>query len=110
MPWPVTASASRGRISHHGFPWATWTVNVSGSFLIGVLMTAISRWRPDQRLLRPLLGVGFLGGYTTFSTSVVDVQHSPPAMALLYLFGTVLGALLAVWAGSTLTAPRRDSR
>ena len=86
-----------------GFPWATWTINVSGSFLIGVLMTAIGRWHPRQRYLRPFLGAGVLGGYTTFSTSIVDLQHSRPPIALLYLFGTLLGAILAVWAGSALT-------
>jgi fluoride exporter len=93
-----------------GFPWATWTINVSGSFLIGVLMTAIDRWHLRHRLLRPFLGVGFLGGYTTFSTSVVDVQHSPPGIALLYLFGTLLGAVLAVWAGSALAGLGREPR
>ncbi|GIE98382.1 fluoride efflux transporter FluC [Paractinoplanes rishiriensis] len=87
----------------HGFPWATWTINVSGSFLIGVLMTAVARWRPNQRYLRPFLGIGVLGGFTTFSTSIVDVQHAPPAIALLYLFATLIGALLAVWLGSTVT-------
>lgn len=87
-----------------GFPWATWAINVSGSFLIGVLMTAIGRWHPHQRYLRPFLGVGILGGYTTFSTSIVDLQHSRPAIAVLYLFATLLGALSAVWGGSALTA------
>jgi len=91
-----------------GFPWATWTVNVSGCFLIGVLMVLItSRW-PDRRLIRPFLGVGLLGGYTTFSTSVVDVQqavaHGAPGVALLYLGATVVGALVAVWAGTELTS------
>jgi CrcB protein len=88
----------------HGFPWATWTINVSGSFLIGVLMTAIARWRPHQRYLRPFLGVGVLGGFTTFSTSIVDLQHAPPTIALLYLSATLTGALIAVWAGSALTS------
>jgi len=91
-----------------GFPWATWTTNVSGCFLIGVLMVLIAARRPDQRFIRPFFGVGILGGYTTFSTSVVDVQqaaaHGAPGVALLYLGATVVGALLAVWAGTTLTS------
>jgi CrcB protein len=69
---------------------------------------------PDQRLIRPFFGVGVLGGYTTFSTSVVDVQRTAaagaPGVALLYLGGTVVAALLAVWAGTalagTLVRPR----
>src|SRR6201992_4401295 len=52
-----------------GFPWATWTINVSGSFLIGVLMVLIERRFAGRRLIRPFFGVGILGGYTTFSTS-----------------------------------------
>jgi CrcB protein len=90
-----------------GFPWATWTINVSGSFLIGVLMVLVTRRWPSQRLIRPFFGVGILGGYTTFSTSVVDVQqavaHGAPGLALLYLGGTLVGALIAVWAGTVLT-------
>jgi CrcB protein len=91
-----------------GFPWATWTINVSGSFLIGVLMVLIvTRW-PERRLVRSFFGVGILGGYTTFSASVVDVQqavaHGAPGVALLYLGATVSAALLAVWAGTTLTS------
>jgi CrcB protein len=91
-----------------GFSWAIWTVNVSGCFLIGVLMTLIARRWPDQRLIRPFFGAGILGGYTTFSTSVVDVQqaaaHGAAGVALLYLGATIVGALLAVWAGTALTS------
>ena len=84
----------------HGFPWATWAVNVSGSFLIGVLMTALAHRHPYLRLF---LGVGLLGGYTTFATSIVDMQHATPVTAVTYLAATVVGALAAVWAGGTLT-------
>jgi CrcB protein len=96
-----------------GFPWATWTINVTGSFLIGVLMVLIVRRWPKRRLIRPFFGVGVLGGYTTFSTAMVDVQqaaaHGAPGMALLYLAATLVGALVAVWAATVLTeavAPR----
>jgi CrcB protein len=87
-----------------GFGWSTWTVNLSGCFLIGVLMVLIARRWPDRRLIRPFAGVGVLGGYTTFSTSVVEAQraaaHSAPGTALLYLAATVIGALAAVWLGT----------
>lgn len=89
------------------FPWATFAVNVSGCLLIGVLMTLIGHVWPRQRLLRPFFGVGVLGGYTTFSTYALDIQQAlgatAAATALLYLAGTVLSALLAVWAGTTIT-------
>jgi CrcB protein len=90
-----------------GFPWATWLINVTGSFLIGVLMALIALRRPTARLIRPFWGVGVLGGYTTFSTSVVDVRqgvaHGAPVIALTYLGTTLIGALLAVWVGDELT-------
>jgi CrcB protein len=97
-----------------GFSAAIWTINVSGCFLIGVLMTLIARRRPQQRLIRPFFGVGVLGGYTTFSTSVVDVQqaaaHGAAGVALIDLAATVVGALLAVWAGTALTEAAVRSR
>jgi CrcB protein len=90
-----------------GFPWATFAVNVSGCLLIGVLMVLVTDVWSAQRLLRQFLGTGVLGGYTTFSTYVVDIQHLLAAgasrTALAYLAGTVLGALAAVQVGTTTT-------
>jgi CrcB protein len=88
-----------------GFAWSTLVVNVSGCFLIGVLMVIVTRVTPGRRLLRPLVGVGVLGGYTTFSTSVVDVHRTAaPWAALAYLGLTLIGAMSAVWAGTELTS------
>ncbi|BCY05293.1 CrcB family protein [Actinoplanes sp. L3-i22] len=86
------------------FPWAIWSINVSGCFMIGVLYTLLARFRPEGRLTRLFLGTGVLGGYTTFSTAEVDVLRAVPGIALAYLFATVVGALLAVWAGSSLAS------
>ncbi|GLW32000.1 fluoride efflux transporter FluC [Actinoplanes regularis] len=86
------------------FPWATWSINVSGCFLIGVLYTLLARFRPGHRLTRLFLGTGVLGGYTTFSTAEVEVQRAVPAVAVIYLAATIVGALLAVWAGSSLAS------
>ncbi len=86
-----------------GFPWATFVTNVAGCLLIGVLMAV---WA-THRLLRPFLGTGVLGGFTTFSTYAVDVQRMVTAgqarTALLYLAGTLVCALAATWTGLTLT-------
>ncbi len=95
VAWPHTPAT---------FPWATWSINVSGCFLIGVLYTLLARFRPGHRLTRPFLGTGVLGGYTTFSTAEVDVQRGVPAVAVVYLAATIVGALLAVWAGSALAS------
>ncbi|MGC5050976.1 fluoride efflux transporter CrcB [Micromonospora sp. DT48] len=93
--------------SPHGFPWATFAVNVSGCLLIGVLMVLITEAWTAPRLVRPFLGVGVLGGYTTFSTYAVEVQQAVAAGAartgLLYLAGTLVAALAAVWSGMVLT-------
>jgi fluoride exporter len=89
-----------------GWPWDTWLVNVTGSFLIGVLMAVLAGMRRPSRLLRPFLGVGVLGGFTTFSTAMVEVPGllaaGRPGLALLYLAGTALTALLATALGVRL--------
>ena len=89
------------------WPGATWLVNTSGCFLIGVLMVVITELAAAHRLVRPFLGVGILGGYTTFSTAMVDVQQLALAgrggPALGYLAATVLAALAATFLGATLT-------
>jgi fluoride exporter len=122
-PFPVLAVVSAGGVlgalaryaisavwphSAGGFPWSTWVVNVSGCLLIGVLMALIAEVWAGRRLVRPFLGVGVLGGYTTFSTSIVDVQqaaaHGAAGTALVYLAVTLAGALLAVWAAAAGTA------
>jgi CrcB protein len=90
-----------------GFPWATFTVNVTGCLLTGALMVLVTDVWGGRRLVRPFLGVGVLGGYTTFSTYVVDTQRlvdrGAAGTGLLYLAGTLLAALPAVYAGVLLT-------
>ncbi|MET8255031.1 CrcB family protein [Micromonospora sp. NPDC005197] len=85
------------------FGWATFGVNVSGCLLIGVLMAVLGHLGGGHPLARPFLGVGVLGGFTTFSTYAVDVQQAlvagAPGVALAYLAATVLGALVAVGLG-----------
>jgi fluoride exporter len=121
-PWPVlgaiSAGGAIGALARYGlatawphapgtFPWATFVTNVSGCFLIGILMVLVTEVFAAPRLVRPFLGVGVLGGYTTFSTYTVDVQQLVAAGAartgLLYLAGTLLAALAAVSAARALT-------
>jgi len=86
-----------------GFPWATLLANVSGGFAIGVLMVFVLDVWTSSRLVRPFLGVGVLGGFTTVSTYLLDsralIVAGHEALAATYLFGTLAAVLAAVWAG-----------
>ncbi|MGN9908914.1 fluoride efflux transporter CrcB [Phytohabitans sp. LJ34] len=90
-----------------GFPWAIFWVNVSGCLLIGVLMVLVVDVWTGRPLVRPFLGVGVLGGFTTFSTYAVDIQRlvdtGAAGTGLLYLAGTLLAALAATWVGLGVT-------
>lgn len=90
------------------FPWSTVVVNASGCLLIGVLMVVLSALSAPHRLARPLLGVGVLGGYTTFSTFTVDtrrlVAEHEPLLALGYVAVTVVACAGAVWLATAVTA------
>jgi CrcB protein len=89
------------------FDWTTLGINTGGCFLIGTLMTAITEIRHAHRLAGPFLGVGVLGGFTTFSAYIVDIQKSittgAPRTGLAYLAITPAAAMLAVYAGVTVT-------
>ncbi|MGM1059317.1 fluoride efflux transporter FluC [Saccharothrix sp. Mg75] len=81
-------------------PVGTLVVNVVGCALIGVLLALAPRLHP---LARPFLGVGALGGFTTFSAYALDALHldGPPAFA--YLLGTPLLAFAATGLAAALT-------
>jgi fluoride exporter len=89
------------------FDWTTLGINAGGCALIGALMTAVAEVRHAHRLTRPFLAVGVLGGFTTFSTYIVEAQQSitvgAPATGLAYLAVTPAAAVLAVYAGVSVT-------
>ena len=89
------------------FPAATMAVNVTGCALIGVLMVLVVDVWTRQRLLRPFLGTGVLGGFTTFSTYAVDIERLVSAdrlgIAASYLTMTFAGCMLSVWAATIAT-------
>ncbi|MEU7141329.1 CrcB family protein [Nocardia sp. NPDC046473] len=98
LAWPAPAGA---------FPWAVFAINVAGSFLLGALMVVITEIRPAHPLVRPFLGVGVLGGFTTFSTYAEDIRALlDPAtviVAAVYLVATLVVALVATTAALILT-------
>lgn len=99
----VTGTAIMGRFGTK-FPLGTLFVNVTGSFLVGLLMALLTeRWQPHPNW-RLLLVVGFLGGYTTFSSFEYEtyraVREGGPWIGLVNVTGSVLLGYLAVWIGS----------
>ena len=88
------------------FPYGTLLVNVSGSVLLGVL-TGLVLFHGAAGEVRTVLGAGFCGGYTTFSTASVEtvrlVQERRPLAALGNAAGTLLLTLLGAAAGLLLT-------
>lgn len=90
-----------------GFPYSTLLVNVIGSFLIGVLIVYSMKTLPHSLAFRAFLIVGLLGGFTTFSTFALDVvtllEKGAVLQALSYVLGSVMLAVIAVFAGISLT-------
>jgi fluoride exporter len=81
------------------FPTATLVTNLLGALLLGALVVAVTEvWRPHP-LVRPALGTGLLGGFTTFSTFAVEVRSLPRPDALLYLAVSVVGGVALAAAG-----------
>lgn len=97
-----------------GLPWATLAVNAVGCLLIGVLTVVVTEARTAHRLARPFLGVGFLGGFTTFSTWAVEVRGmlvgGRALVGVGYLVLTLVVAFAAVAAGLSVARRVRGSR
>ena len=92
------------------FPLGTFVINVTGSFLIGLIMTLLTERFQPHPYWRLLLVVGFLGGYTTFSSFEYETFQAARAGArwfgLLNVVGSVVLGYLAVWLGTAIAARR----
>lgn len=92
--WPVPAGS---------FPASTLVINVSGSLLLAFLLALLAERFPRSRMVRPVLGTGVVGAYTTFSTMVVEVDQlartGHQALAAGYLIASLAAGLAAVLAG-----------
>jgi fluoride exporter len=85
------------------FPWSTFTINVSGCLVIGVVIAALVDGPPTPAWLRLGVTMGVVGGFTTFSTYAQEtldlVEEGWPGVALLYALGSVVAGVLAVFVG-----------
>ena len=87
------------------FPLATWIINISGSFVLGLLAVLhLGKGMPDWLWL--LGGTGFLGAYTTFSTfgyeTIQMLQKRETKQAVFYVTTSVLLGILFAWIGSII--------
>ncbi len=91
------------RIPAGGLPWLTLTINLTGSLAIGLLIPLTEHVSLRAPWVRPLLVVGFLGGWTTYSTLAVDgvllAKGGDLATCAVYLAATVVGGFFLVVAG-----------
>ncbi|MDI9886802.1 CrcB family protein [Streptomyces sp. HNM0645] len=111
----IGASARYGVSQLWPSAWATLAVNAFGCLLIGVLMVLVSeRGVVTRPLVRPFLGVGVLGGFTTFSAYVLDfarlLELHRAGTALLYAAATLAAAVGAVWLGASAARRLVDRR
>ncbi len=92
------------------FPLGTLVINVTGAFLIGVLMPLLTERGQPHPNWRLLLVVGFLGGYTTFSAFAWETYQALRSgdrwVALMNVGGSIVLGMLAVWGGAALASRR----
>ena len=93
------------------WPWTIFLVNVTGSVALAYFVTRLQERLPLSTYRRPLLGTGFCGAYTTFSTMQVEVlemlDHGHVGLAVGYSVASLAAGYLAIW---TVTAMVRRTR
>jgi fluoride exporter len=85
------------------FPYGTFIINISGSFLIGLIVTLLAERTHWNSNLLYLIPIGFIGAYTTFSTFEFEAFRSARSgdlvLALLYVVSSVIVGFIAIWLG-----------
>jgi len=93
------------RVMGPGYPWGTITVNIVGSFIMGVIVVVLAAKGGTHRFA-PLLMTGLLGGFTTFSAFSLDFanmwERGDTSQAFLYVLASVVLSILALFGGLTL--------
>lgn len=88
------------------WPWVTFTVNVSGAFLLGYLVTRLQERLPLSTYRRPFVGTGFCGAFTTFSTMQVELvkmlAHGYYGLAAGYAAASLFAGYGAVYAATAI--------
>ena len=96
-------TAAIGPVAAGAFPWATVTVNIAGSFAMGLLVSWLARQGDGAEAWRLLLGVGVLGGFTTFSAFSLDfvllVERGALALAAIYVIISLVASFAGLFAG-----------
>lgn len=88
------------------FPWGTLTINIAASFILGLLMGFIFQRSGNYETQRLLIGIGFCGGFSTFSTFSLELfemlRNGNSSIAILYVVASVFATLIAFWAAHLL--------
>ncbi|MBV8979888.1 MAG: CrcB family protein [Acidimicrobiia bacterium] len=88
------------------FPWTTFTINVSGGFLLGLVLTVLLERVGATRYVRPFFCVGVLGAWTTMSTFAGEgdllVRDGHALTAVLYVLATLVVGISCTWIGVAL--------
>lgn len=86
-----------------GFPWDIFAINLSGAFALAVLLVLVLEVFPPTRYVRPAVGTGFIGAFTTFSSLATATDHllahGHPVLAIAYTLGSLFGGLAAAALG-----------
>lgn len=93
------------------WPWATFIINITGSFALAYFATRLQERLPQSTYRRPLLGTGFCGAYTTFSTMQVEILKITEAhrdgLALAYALVSIAAGMAAIWIATTIVRRTR---
>lgn len=93
------------------WPWITFVINITGTFALAYFATRLQERLPQSTYRRPLLGTGFCGAYTTFSTMQVELlkmlDHDRYGLAVAYAAASVSAGYVAIWTATSVVRRAR---